>query len=217
MAPPLKGGLRRALPENDQGLRKKCRKCGLEKLFEAFRITTGRGDGRGSKCKACVNAEVFATRIRKPPRVRRAPEEERAIRNERARAKRALDPFAREKERAYEASRREEIRAYKAQKYERARYEMLARNQAWKDRSRQHISEYNKAHYDAKTPEYRARRAVTSALASGALRRAESCNRCGAPPPLDGHHHSYAREHWLDVEWLCRTCHLRHHAQQEAV
>lgn len=54
-----------------------------------------------------------------------------------------------------------------------------------------------------------AHRKVNKALRTGDLVRPDVCNRCGQEARLDAHHEDYSRP--LDVEWLCRTCHRRHH------
>jgi hypothetical protein len=51
---------------------------------------------------------------------------------------------------------------------------------------------------------YRARNAVSYAIASGKLVRLP-CVVCGNPKS-QGHHHDYSKP--LDVEWLCHKCHL---------
>lgn len=53
--------------------------------------------------------------------------------------------------------------------------------------------------------------AVGRAVARGDLVRPSVCSRCGKVCFPDGHHHSYAREDWLSVEWLCRSCHRTIH------
>lgn len=54
-----------------------------------------------------------------------------------------------------------------------------------------------------------ARRAVATALRLGEIER-QPCVECGGP--AEAHHHlGYAPEHWLDVEWLCRSHHSRRH------
>lgn len=61
-----------------------------------------------------------------------------------------------------------------------------------------------------------AREAVRSALRSGTLVRPDTCQRCDEVAPVQGHHHSYLREDWLKVEWLCQRCHGRlHRAMQQ--
>lgn len=44
------------------------------------------------------------------------------------------------------------------------------------------------------------------------IARPETCEQCGARPEYDrlqGHHDDYTKP--LDVRWLCRSCHGRHH------
>jgi hypothetical protein len=50
------------------------------------------------------------------------------------------------------------------------------------------------------------------AVLHGALLRAP-CESCGAPK-AEAHHDDYSRP--LDVRWLCRSCHMRHHANEQA-
>lgn len=57
--------------------------------------------------------------------------------------------------------------------------------------------------------------AVTEAIRKGVLTPLTNCERCGNPQAdraLDAHHHSgYAKEHWYDITWLCRACHIKAH------
>jgi hypothetical protein len=40
------------------------------------------------------------------------------------------------------------------------------------------------------------------------------CEVCGSCHDIQGHHHKgYAKEHHLDVVWLCRTCHNKTHGK----
>lgn len=40
----------------------------------------------------------------------------------------------------------------------------------------------------------------------------ECCEQCGRRRRLEAHHwRGYAKEHWLDVQWLCRSCHKLEH------
>jgi hypothetical protein len=97
-------------------------------------------------------------------------------------------------------------------------------------RLRQRSLEYRKIGREwTKTPEAKAKRAATMrewrkmnpskakardkvgyALRSGKLRRGPCC-RCGTVPAQAHHHLGYDPEHWLDVIWLCRECHVREH------
>lgn len=54
--------------------------------------------------------------------------------------------------------------------------------------------------------------AVQKALRAGTLTRPLDCAWCGRRHErIEGHHPDYARP--LMVVWLCRPCHLRHHAE----
>lgn len=51
---------------------------------------------------------------------------------------------------------------------------------------------------------------MTYAIQSGKLVR-QPCQECG-DTKVDGHHHNgYSKEHWYDVQWLCRKHHLDAH------
>jgi hypothetical protein len=57
-----------------------------------------------------------------------------------------------------------------------------------------------------------ARRAVSNALRDGKLARPVICGECLLVAKVQAHHHrGYAQEHWLDVVWVCRACHLETH------
>lgn len=52
-----------------------------------------------------------------------------------------------------------------------------------------------------------------AALSAGRVVKPATCEGCGKSPVghdvLDAHHDDYSRP--LDVRWLCRSCHVRHH------
>lgn len=58
---------------------------------------------------------------------------------------------------------------------------------------------------------YKARNAVASALRKGLITKANSCDNCGSSLSLEAHHHSYEKEFWLDIRWLCASCHREVH------
>lgn len=54
----------------------------------------------------------------------------------------------------------------------------------------------------------KARVYVHRAVKCGLLVRPDRCADCGTVGRVEGHHFlGYAKEHWLDVRWLCRSCH----------
>lgn len=60
----------------------------------------------------------------------------------------------------------------------------------------------------------RAASAVTQAIRKGQLVRPSVCSRCGGSNRIEAHHADYSKP--LDVEWLCRRCHNRHHCVLES-
>lgn len=83
------------------------------------------------------------------------------------------------------------------------------------ERLRQHPKRQKKAarKWSENNPEkIRAQAAVHNALARGKLTKPEHCESCGRSLPkarLDGHHEDYSKP--LDVDWLCRQCHVDRH------
>lgn len=68
------------------------------------------------------------------------------------------------------------------------------------------------ASYRRTIDHHRARWMLIDAIKAGRIVRPDTCSRCGATGNVDAHHHhGYAREHALDVEWLCRKCHAGQH------
>lgn len=74
---------------------------------------------------------------------------------------------------------------------------------AWVEQSKQKRASYS--------PERRAALIATArAITVGTLVR-QSCEVCGSARAVDAHHDDYANP--LDVRWLCRSHHQKHHAQ----
>ena len=124
-------------------------------------------------------------------------------------------PKGRARARAYDVANAERIRARKARYYEKNGARMRAEHRARTRKKRAYVSAYNAAQYAANRGKYRARSAVLRAVARGELVRPGACSRCDRPCKPQGHHPSYERADWLKVEWLCKRCHLRHHADED--
>ena len=61
----------------------------------------------------------------------------------------------------------------------------------------------------ASDPEHRAK-VLARVKAAKAYPDKQPCERCGAPR-ADRHHDDYSKP--LDIRWLCRACHIQHHAE----
>ena len=66
----------------------------------------------------------------------------------------------------------------------------------------------SKRHKQKYPEKVRARNVIAHSIASGKIVRPGACEWCSAPDvPIEASHSDYARP--LDVEWLCRPCHMR--------
>lgn len=54
-----------------------------------------------------------------------------------------------------------------------------------------------------------AHEAVARAIASGRLKKPDTCEKCGVKCVPHGHHDDYEKQ--LDVQWVCRPCHGQIH------
>lgn len=58
----------------------------------------------------------------------------------------------------------------------------------------------------------KAQHTVNNAKRDGKIIKSETCEHCGtSEKKIQGHHWSYLPEHWLDVIWLCTSCHGKEH------
>mgnify|MGYP003405701141 FL=1 len=78
------------------------------------------------------------------------------------------------------------------------------------ERNAERIKAERKARY-ADDPEYR-RRVLARAAARRAHPDRQPCEQCGAER-ADRHHDDYDKP--LDIRWICRACHIRHHVAVE--
>lgn len=58
----------------------------------------------------------------------------------------------------------------------------------------------------------KAQYALSNAKRDGKIQVSGCCEHCGtSEKKIQGHHWSYEPEHWLDVIWLCTSCHGKEH------
>ena len=86
-----------------------------------------------------------------------------------------------------------------------------AKSEKGRERGRRYYRE-NKHKYDA-------RHAVRTEIRAGRLTVPDECQEaaCHNTGPLQAHHCSYEKEHWLDIEWLCEACHLNRHGKRKRI
>jgi hypothetical protein len=153
-----------------------------------FGRDSGNSNGLKSRCRRCHNDRAAAYRAANPGKVRAATM---AWRRENADAIKSYGKqWAREN--------RDKVRANGRRRYLKNKDEVLRERKQYRD----------------DCPEKRAAQsAVRYAIKRGELTRPSICETCGneSDRPIHAHHESYNKEHWLDVMWLCGTCHKRHH------
>jgi hypothetical protein len=123
--------------------------------------------------------------------------------------------------RQYREDNREAVRERNRLRYmairDNIRETAAVRAREWYKNNRETALEYQRNYRDACIERCNARDALNHAIRSGKVSRPEQCEDCGNIERLDGHHDSYAEEHWLNVRWLCRGCHKRLHAAAQRV
>jgi len=169
---------------------KKCVKCEEVKTKLEFYVDRRSPDGRQCKCKRCEKEYNIANFERK-------------------------SAYAK----GYRDSHKEDHAVYKKEynmtyrKDEEGLALTRANRQRWNNSSDGKLSisrssRKSKAEHPDKT---KARDAFNGAVRYGRIIRPDECSECYDKCRPEGHHWSYAKEHWLDVVWLCRGCHVAEH------
>lgn len=230
----LKGAT--GMADKTKGSTKRCTKCGEAKdPLTGFSKNCRTKDGRQSQCKNCNAAYLVKSRERiKEYRAknrdhikgymasyRTERQEELAAYNAEYHAKnrkqisaqqlkyRTENPAkVRDRCRKYYTENRES-RIAESAAYRKANPEKVTASLAkYRAENQAAIAKRGAVYYAANPEKVRAHTAVCTAVRNGQLVRPRICQRCGQEKPLDGHHYlGYAKEHQLDVQWLCRPCH----------
>lgn len=103
----------------------------------------------------------------------------------------------------------------RVQAYDRDRSSLPHRVSARAGYQKSHRGLINKlsAEWRARNKEKRvAHLALGIAVKSGKIVKPEACQRCGGEFPLEGHHSDHSKP--LEVEWLCRLCHVGLHREE---
>ncbi len=67
----------------------------------------------------------------------------------------------------------------------------------------------NRKYRNSNSEKTQAHNAVNHAVRGGKLKRSVFCEGCGLPAETDGHHADY--DELLEVDWLCKKCHIKLH------
>lgn len=80
------------------------------------------------------------------------------------------------------------------------------------DAGRSRSAAATRRRYAAAPDKALARAMVGHAVREGSLVRPDTCGGCRAEARVEAHHpRGYDRDHWLDVDWLCKRCHVVAH------
>jgi hypothetical protein len=85
------------------------------------------------------------------------------------------------------------------------------RKSEWYFKNKDRISEYKRKYYQDNKEKIKAHAAVRRAIAKGVLEPTVCEHKGCKRKTVIGHHWSYKKEHWLDVQWLCGKHHQRVH------
>jgi len=122
---------------------------------------------------------------------------------------------------ARHAANRERLRQQARDYYYAHRAEGIARAKAYAEANPEQARQWRRESCRRAFRRYpekgAARCAVRYAVKVGKLVKPAVCSQCGGKKGrIEGHHYKgYAREHRLDVVWLCRPCHGAADAEQE--
>jgi len=84
------------------------------------------------------------------------------------------------------------------------------KNCAYRENNREKIREYQRQNRKENPNKYRARSKVNSVIRSKKIIKPTQCQLCGNSTSLTAHHYlGYEKEHWLDIQWLCISCHKK--------
>jgi hypothetical protein len=210
---------------------KTCTKCHQSLSLESYHCHAKSEDGRQSRCKECAKVMLKEYYQRNKERIKqRVKVYSGENKGKVSESQKKSYQRNKEKRQAYYAREdvRERNRDRMRQRYKKQREHILSLNKKYrqkpefKERMRVYQAEWaqtekGKASVSASQGRYRednpikikARAAVATAVENGSMQRPIYCECCKAEGPVEGHHHrGYEPQHWLDVKWLCRGCHV---------
>lgn len=79
----------------------------------------------------------------------------------------------------------------------------------YKRRHREKLRADSRRRRETEPEKIKARQILNNAVNYGKIERPDTCGRCEEQGDIQAHHHDYSKP--LDVEWLCRGCHVEEH------
>ena len=110
----------------------------------------------------------------------------------------------------YYEEKEEKLRINTRIYYKKHSKESNARNRDYYRRTQKDRLDYRKKYYKKHLKKEVANHIVSRAIESGILIRPNKCSKCNCECKPDGHHEDYDKP--LEVIWLCKSCHKKHHS-----
>jgi hypothetical protein len=89
------------------------------------------------------------------------------------------------------------------------------RNDRYYQENKQKVKQKTANYRESNKDKYLANTAVNNAIKLGHL-ESQPCEVCGEKE-VHGHHESYLKEDWLNVNWLCHTHHAQRHLELRSI
>lgn len=180
---------------------KKCFGCKRILLIENFWKSKFISDGRKSTCIECSKKYMSEWRRINPERMKELKKRD-YIRNN-------------EKYKTYREENRKRLREQCRVWYAENKERTDERSRAWREANRDYRREIEKVRRMEFPEKIAAIKAVANAVRSGKLIKIDWCQLCGkaaGKKKVEAHHGSYAKEHQLNVVWLCHLHHRQIHS-----
>lgn len=189
-----------------------CYKCKEKKELTEFHNDKTQVGGKSYDCKKCKSERCKQKRKENPEKYKEAGRQ--AVLRNYEKIRKSQKKYRLEN-REVILKRRKELR--QPRKVEINERESLRRKEQRKkdpefverERKRQRDRYIIKKH--EMLPKHNAHKLVMYAVKLGLLTKPENCVKCGLKIRIEGHHEDYSKP--LEVQWLCKVCHVARHKE----
>lgn len=114
----------------------------------------------------------------------------------------------------YREAHPEKIKELNASYRKEHREELAEYLRNWRQANKHKAKEYEARRKPRDPAKAKARSVVNNAVKSGGISKPDVCSQCGRPDkPIHAHHYAgYDYLNWLNIVWLCPSCHREAHA-----
>lgn len=192
--------------KTEDTIMRKCYKCNEEKEFSEYHKDKTQIGGHSYECKKC-KSEIRKKRRQENPEKYREQNRKSLEKNYES---------IRQSQRKFRLENRERILKRRKELREPRRKEINAKEYERRKNDPKHLEKMriiNKRNRDKNKeinkPKLNAHKLVMYAVKLGLLIRAKECEICQGTIKIEGHHKDYSNP--LEVQWLCKSCHVKEH------